>query len=154
MQGDVAVVLVDDLFAQGQSDARTVRLGGVERDEDALLCFHGDALSVVLHADLHFVFGRVPAQVDFYFAFGAWGCVACVGNQVNQDLFDLGAVGLERETGIRLVEGEMYALEQLLQVVEKLVHTDGCVLRRGHTGQFAVVLREVEQAFAAAVDGL
>ena len=101
MQGDVAVVLVDDLLAQGQSDARTVRLGGVERDEDALLCFRGDALSVVLHADLHFVFGRVPAQVDFYFAFGAWGCVACVGNQVNQDLFDLGAVGLERETGIR-----------------------------------------------------
>jgi len=74
--------------------------------------------------------------------------------QVNQDLFDLGAVGLERETEIRLVEGEIHALEQLLQVVEKLVHTDGCVLRRGHTGQFAVVLREVEQAFAAAVDGL
>ena len=66
MQGDVAVVLVDDLLAQGQSDARTVWLGGVERDEDALLCFHGDALSVVLHADLHFVFGRVPAQVDFF----------------------------------------------------------------------------------------
>ena len=92
--------------------------------------------------------------MDFYFAFGAWGRVACVGNQVNQDLFDLGAVGLERETGIRLVEGEVRALEQLFQVVEKLVHTDGCVLRRGHTGQFAVVLREVEQALAAAVDGL
>ena len=80
MQGDVAVMLVDDLFAQGQSDARTVRFGGVERDEDALLRLHGDALPVVLHADLHFVLGRVPAQMDFYFAFGAWGRVACVGN--------------------------------------------------------------------------
>ena len=66
----------------------------------------------------------------------------------------MGAVGLERETGIRLVEGEMHALEQLLQVVEEFVRLDGCVLRRGHTGQFAVVLREMEQALAAAVDGL
>ena len=100
-----------------------------------------------------FVGVHVASQAYFYPAFGG-GCLAGVLHQVDEQLLHLPAVGPEGEAGIGLVEGDVWVVEQLSQVAEKLVCRNRGVGRGGQARQFPVVFHKVQQALAPVVDGL
>src|SRR5258707_11453117 len=93
MHRDRSLVVLDNAVGDGKTKTcpRSHLLGGEERIEDALLESCRDARAAIFHLQLHDVHLHHTGDGD-HLAWHACQCIACIGEQIDEDLFQLDGV--------------------------------------------------------------
>ena len=145
-----------NLAGNGQTNARTVFLGGVEWDEDLLLGRDRNRLAIIGHLDNHVVIlAHLRGYVDVLSS-----SLQGILDEVDKNLRNLAFIGINHQiillrpilaggttTGGKLTVQSDDAIHQFPQV-QRLAN------RLRHTGELAVGLNEANQVLGGVGDGL
>ena len=151
-QFEGAVVGLQDLAREAEADAVALLFCGVERDEYLLLAADGDGGAVVADTDDGLAVGGEFGSDGYLGGTGFDG----VADEVDEDAAELGLVGVDERVVAEFVEGAegtrfaaLFA-RQVDDICDEVAHHQWFLYGACHTGQFAVVLHEIDKSATAA----